>query len=40
MWVSPNSNFTLARGNPRASAATCVIEVQVPGPMSLDAVRT
>jgi hypothetical protein len=38
--VSPRLNFTRSIGSPSASAATCVIEVQVPGPMSLAALVT
>jgi len=38
--VSPRVNFTRSIGRPSVSAATCVIEVQVPGPMSLDALMT
>jgi hypothetical protein len=33
--LSPRANRTRLSGIPRASAATCVIEVYVPGPMSL-----
>jgi hypothetical protein len=38
--LSPSLNVTLSIGRPRASAATCVIEVQVPGPMSLAPLAT
>ena len=38
--VSPSVNFTRSIGRPRVSAATCVIDVQVPGPMSLAALVT
>jgi len=38
--VSPRMNLTRSIGRPRVSAATCVIEVQVPGPMSLAALVT
>ena len=38
--VSPRVNFTRSIGRPRVSAATCVIDVQVPGPMSLAALVT
>ena len=38
--MSPRVNFTRSMGRPRASAATCVMDVQVPGPMSLDALIT
>ena len=38
--VSPRMNFTRSIGRPRVSAATCVIDVQVPGPMSLAALVT
>ena len=38
--VSPRMNFTRSIGRPSVSAATCVIDVQVPGPMSLAALVT
>src|SRR2546421_2052715 len=38
--VSPSVNLTRSIGRPRVSAATCVIDVQVPGPMSLEALIT
>jgi hypothetical protein len=38
--VSPRVNFTRSIGKPSVSAATCVIEVHVPGPMSLAALIT
>ena len=38
--VSPRTNFTRSIGRPSVSAATCVIDVQVPGPMSLAALVT
>ena len=38
--VSPRVNFTRSIGRPSVSAATCVMDVQVPGPMSLDALIT
>ena len=38
--VSPSVNLTRSMGRPRVSAATWVIDVQVPGPMSLDALIT
>ena len=38
--VSPSMNFTRSIGSPSVSAATCVIDVQVPGPMSLAALVT
>src|SRR5215218_10038080 len=38
--LSPRVNLTCSIGRPSVSAATCVIEVQVPGPMSLAALAT
>src|SRR3954454_8442399 len=38
--VSPRVNCTRSIGRPSVSAATCVIDVQVPGPMSLVALVT
>jgi hypothetical protein len=37
---SPSANRTLLMGSPSASAATWVIDVSVPGPMSLVPVAT
>ena len=38
--LSPRAKRTLFSGRPSASAATCVIAVYVPGPMSLVALST
>ena len=38
--VSPNSKRTRSSGRPSVSAATCVADVYVPGPISLVALRT
>src|SRR5437667_11899137 len=38
--VSPRVNFTRSIGRPSVSAATCDIDVQVPGTMSLEALIT
>src|SRR5829696_10461581 len=38
--LSPSVNFTRSMERPSVSAATCVIDVQVPGPMSLAALET